>query len=128
MDAGETADWMKNAQKDPGHKGVPGFAAGGDFGGGLRIVGENGPELEATGPSRIFNAQQTSSLLGRIAQPSENNAALLAEIKALRQEVSQLRQNNSAENVAQVKQQQSLNGMLERVIYGGDAIQTKPAS
>lgn len=43
--------------------GIPGFASGGDFRGGLRIVGENGPELEATGPSRIFNAQQTRQIL-----------------------------------------------------------------
>lgn len=34
--------------------GVPGFAAGGRHRGGLRIVGENGPELEATGPSMIY--------------------------------------------------------------------------
>ena len=40
------------------------FASGGDFAGGLRIVGENGPELEATGASRIFNAQQTKDILG----------------------------------------------------------------
>jgi hypothetical protein len=39
------------------------FATGGDFNGGLRIVGENGPELEATGASRIFNAQQTKDIL-----------------------------------------------------------------
>lgn len=41
----------------------PRFAGGGAHSGGLRIVGENGPELEATGPSRIFNAQQTKALL-----------------------------------------------------------------
>lgn len=41
-----------------------GFAGGGDHGGGWRIVGENGPELEATGPSRIFNAGQTRDILG----------------------------------------------------------------
>ncbi len=39
------------------------FASGGDFGGGLRLVGEQGPELEVTGPSKIFNAQQTKSML-----------------------------------------------------------------
>lgn len=33
---------------------VPGFAAGGRHKGGLRIVGENGPEIEATGPSMIY--------------------------------------------------------------------------
>lgn len=36
--------------------GIPGFAAGGRHRGGLRIVGENGPELEATGPSMIYPA------------------------------------------------------------------------
>ncbi len=40
------------------------FAEGGDNPGGYRVVGENGPELEATGPSRIFNAQQTKDILG----------------------------------------------------------------
>lgn len=43
--------------------GIPGFASGGDHGGGLRIVGENGPELEATGAARIFNADQTRQIL-----------------------------------------------------------------
>jgi len=39
------------------------FANGGDHSGGWRVVGERGPELEATGPSRIFNAQQTRDIL-----------------------------------------------------------------
>lgn len=43
---------------------IEGFASGGTFGGGLRIVGERGPELEATGPARIWNAQQTQAMLG----------------------------------------------------------------
>ena len=43
---------------------TPMLASGGDFAGGFRIVGENGPELEATGASRIFNAQQTKDILG----------------------------------------------------------------
>ena len=43
---------------------IAGFASGGYFGGGLRIVGERGPELEATGPARIWNAQQTQAMLG----------------------------------------------------------------
>ena len=43
---------------------IAGFAGGGMFGGGLRIVGERGPELEATGPARIWNAQQTQAMLG----------------------------------------------------------------
>jgi hypothetical protein len=46
-----------------GFFGAFGFASGGDFGGGLRLVGEQGPELEVTGPSRIFNANQTKQIL-----------------------------------------------------------------
>ncbi len=42
--------------------GLPGFASGGDHRGGWRIVGENGPELEATGASRIFSASQTRDI------------------------------------------------------------------
>lgn len=66
---------------------VAAFATGGDFSGGLRVVGERGPELEATGPSRIFNASQTRSILGG----GGNNAELVTEIKALRAEVANLR-------------------------------------
>lgn len=48
-----------------------GFADGGYHSGGLRLVGERGPELEATGPARIYNAQQTRRMLsGAQAAPS----------------------------------------------------------
>ncbi len=53
-----------------GALGIPGFASGGDHAGGLRIVGESGPELEATGPARIFNAQQTRQILGAGSGPA----------------------------------------------------------
>lgn len=43
---------------------IEGFANGGFFGGGLRIVGERGPELEATGPARYWSAQETRAALG----------------------------------------------------------------
>lgn len=52
------------------------FAAGGDHTGGLRIVGEKGPELEATGPSRIYSADQTRDILAGAGQggaPVVNN-------------------------------------------------------
>ena len=46
-----------------GALGVPGFAGGGRHLGGLRIVGEQGPELEYTGPSTILPADLTRALL-----------------------------------------------------------------
>lgn len=58
---------------------APGFATGGNHDGGWRVVGENGPEIEYTGPSRIYNAGQTSSML--------DTSALQAEIKQLREEM-----------------------------------------
>lgn len=42
---------------------VPAFAAGGVHTGGWRLVGEQGPEIEYTGPSRIFSAADTRRLL-----------------------------------------------------------------
>lgn len=43
---------------------VPGFANGGSFGGGLRMVGERGPELEMTGSSRIISNNDLRDMLG----------------------------------------------------------------
>ncbi|MEN7549321.1 phage tail tape measure protein [Rapidithrix thailandica] len=47
-------------------KAIPAFAGGGDHLGGLRLVGENGPELEVTGPSRIYNARKTQDILSNM--------------------------------------------------------------
>jgi hypothetical protein len=46
---------------------IPGFAAGGQHGGGWRLVGERGIELEATGPARYYNHQQTVAMLREAA-------------------------------------------------------------
>src|SRR5690606_8676543 len=67
-------------------KSVNAFATGGLHGGGLRLVGERGPELELTGPSRIFSAAQTRQLLSG----GDSSAELIAEVRALRQEVARL--------------------------------------
>jgi hypothetical protein len=60
---------------------IPYFAAGGDHSGGLRIVGENEPELEATGPSRIWNGRQIAQAL------NGSGDATAAEIRALREDL-----------------------------------------
>lgn len=69
------ADLLRVAQE----QGVPRFATGGTHEGGLRLVGESGMEIEATGPSRIYNASQTKSML--------DNSDLVEEVRQLRLEL-----------------------------------------
>lgn len=94
--------------------GVPNFALGGWHAGGLRLVGETGPELEATGPSRLYTADETRRLLapasgasasgdsaaaGEIAELRRQQAREAeqsrAELRALRTEMTDIRQNLS---------------------------------
>lgn len=82
---------------------VPAFAAGGFHAGGLRMVGENGPELEVTGPSRIYSASQTAAMLGG----GNANAELVAELRALRAD-------NQAQAAAMVQMQRELNKLMLR--------------
>jgi hypothetical protein len=64
---------------DAQKKALPQFASGGYHSGGWRVVGENGPELEHTGASRIFSNGQSKGLL--------STDELVAELQALRAEV-----------------------------------------
>lgn len=56
------------------------FASGGSFEGGYRIVGEQGPELEYTGPSQIMSNDKSKFLL--------NYKELLQEVNALRSDLN----------------------------------------
>ena len=75
--------------------GFKAFADGGLHSGGLRLVGELGPELEATGPARIYSAEQTRNLLSG-GDHSESllavNRAQLAELKTLKTDMQNMRQ------------------------------------
>lgn len=74
---------------------IPSFASGGAFGGGLRLVGEQGPELEMTGPSRIFSASMTREMLNG----GGTNEALLTEARAQTRELTASnRQRGAAAN------------------------------
>lgn len=70
------------------------FAAGGDHGGGWRMVGENGPEVEYTPPSHIYSNSQSKSLVDN----SELIAEMKAEMKALRDEIKLLRASTERGN------------------------------
>lgn len=56
------------------------FANGGMHSGGLRIVGEGGPELEATGPSRIYNSNQLGTMMGG-GDAADEIKSMRAELK-----------------------------------------------
>ncbi|MEG2468985.1 MAG: tape measure protein [Comamonas sp.] len=71
--------WLQEANR----VGLPAFAEGGFHAGGLRVVGERGWEVEATGPSRIWNQQQIAHALGG---GNSGNAELVTEIRALRED------------------------------------------
>jgi|AntRauTorckE5430_2_1112549.scaffolds.fasta_scaffold01689_2 TP901 family phage tail tape measure protein len=69
---------------------VPAFATGGTHMGGLRMVGENGPELEVTGPSRIYSAPQTRAMMS-----GGDNARLEMLVEKLTMEVARMRDENT---------------------------------
>jgi len=77
---GERGDWYSGMGGRADHRNFPGFANGGAHAGGLRIVGERGPEIEATGPSRVMNNKDLMSALG-------NNERLINEVRQLRQDI-----------------------------------------
>lgn len=81
---------------DGGGDGGPGFADGGYHRGGVRLVGERGPELEVTGQSYIHDAAATRRMLkggggGNVdAQTTEELRGLRIEMRANVQATSQL--------------------------------------
>ena len=93
-----TTDLVEKAFKDAGlsakehyeqygkDEGITGFASGGYHAGGLRIVGERGPELEATGSSQIYNNNDLAGIL-------KNGDGTKAEIIELRKDVNVLLKN-----------------------------------
>lgn len=76
--------------------GIPKFAKGGFHAGGLRLVGENGPEVEATGPARYWTATQTAVMMNGGSSGSSVSASgidIAEEIRQLRIDNKLLSQN-----------------------------------
>lgn len=90
--------------------GVPQFANGGMFGGGMRIVGERGPELEATGPARYWNAAQTRMMMSS----GGGNADLVMEMRATRLEIFRFREESAQYDYAIAKNTMSMDRRFER--------------
>lgn len=85
---------------------LPKFAAGGLHDGGMRLVGENGPELEVSGPARYYSASETSGMLAGGTEVAN--------------EVRQLRNENQAQARAMVQLQSRMTRLLER--WDGDGL------
>lgn len=81
------SDEYQGYQAKSGRK-IPAFANGGDHAGGLRLVGEYEPEIEATGPSRIHTMRD---LVDSLRNPSDNNAVLVAAVDRLTTENATMR-------------------------------------
>ncbi|MHA2022905.1 MAG: hypothetical protein ACTSWQ_04510, partial [Candidatus Thorarchaeota archaeon] len=66
--------------------GLPGFADGGYHSGGLRIVGERGPELEMTGPSHILSNADTMELFDfKNNKADDHDDEIVEELKAIKE-------------------------------------------
>lgn len=63
---------------------IPMFAGGGFHSGGVRIVGERGWELEATGASRIWNQEQLAQALVGKEDGSSYDIQVIVELRAIR--------------------------------------------
>lgn len=111
---------------------IAAFASGGDFGGGLRLVGEEGPELEVTGPSRIYSAGQTADLLSSAGAGGSQVVAELqasrAELQALRAELAALRDDQQRQAAAIAGGVQTTARILTRITPDGDALATREAA
>ena len=81
-------------------------------------MGERGPELEATGASRIWDATTTASML---RSGGASGSELADELRLLRAEVQGLR----AEARATAEHTSNTHGLLERAMPGGNAMNTR---
>jgi len=111
-----------DAISDP-TKRLKGYASGGDFGGGWRIVGERGSELEATGPARIFSADQTA----RILAAGNQDSAAAAEVRELRREMASLREDQRAQSAVLAAYTGRTMRILEAVTPDGTSLATTAA-
>lgn len=131
LDGPHASDWTReNALADDirgtsylRSLGIPGYASGGMFGGGLRLVGEYGPELEATGASRIWSSSQTRSMLGAGEDLQSLVDALKTELSSLRTEIGKVAK--SAERSADYNKRHF--DLTNKVTNGGEAMLTEPA-
>lgn len=102
-------------------KKINGFASGGTASAGYYLAGENGPELiHSDSATRIYPAEQTSALMARLQSPNGDMAAVLAELRAVKAELEQLR--GASEDTA--RHTRDTKNILRNVTQDGETLQT----
>ena len=99
---------MDDIREFAASRGITGFASGGNFKGGVRIVGEYGPELERTGPSRIYSNSDSKGIFD--ADGIKDAINKLTEVVAIGN-----------------KEQRRNADILDRVTLGGTSFRTVTA-
>lgn len=79
---------IKNSPEAKAWESIPGFSGGGSHAGGIRLVGERGPEIEVTGPSRIVS---NNEIMASLRSPTAGSDVIAAELQALRAENQEMR-------------------------------------
>ena len=92
---------------------IPAFAGGGNYSGGMALVGEQGPELiNFNQGGYVHNAGQTNSMLG-------GSDELISEIRRLNQKVDQL----EAAAISTAISNSKIHKILERVTPNGTTVE-----
>lgn len=99
--------WDQYGKNEPTRR----YALGGDHIGGMRLVGELGPELEMTGPSRIFNHQKTQDIFRGMGRVS---GTMSAEMQAIDRRAEQMIRMMETMGKATIFQLQRIARQLER--------------
>jgi hypothetical protein len=89
------------------------FADGGYHSGGLRLVGERGPELEVTGPSHVTPNHSIADAF------SEGNRDMVSQITALREELMELRLEQRRQHHESARYQRDTADMLIKIDQTG---------
>lgn len=100
---------------------LPRYEGGGMHSGGLRIVGERGWEVEATGPARIWNQQQLADAMGG------GSSDVVAELRALRAEMAAL-SAAAAATASNTAPMPLMAQQFDDVTGGGNALRNRPVT
>ena len=98
--------------------GVPFFENGGRHSGGLRIVGENGPELEYTGPSTIVPADMTRRIMAG-GTPANASVAPVIQLQPTLVNTTSVPMKMEVQEVADSRGQRQQKYVLSEAVASG---------